>query len=100
MITTHDGWIRQGRIYRLITGLDIACGTDAEIQLNKSWHSAEFVFENCVFVDDGTSVGEKIKTQYRRITMLTNKCTHSGLCTALFEAAEARRRIEKCTIYS
>ena len=60
-ITAHGGWIKQGKTYHFVTGLDIGYGGDDEIQFFGSWYPARFVCENCTFVDDGTPVGEKVE---------------------------------------
>ena len=60
-ITAHGGWIKQGRAYHFVTGLDIGCRNGDEIQLYGSWFSAKFVCEKFTFVDDSTPVGEKIE---------------------------------------
>ena len=60
-IAAHGGWIKQGRTYYFVTGLDIGCRNGDEIQLYGSWFSAKFVCEKFTFVDDGTPVGEKIE---------------------------------------
>ena len=62
-IAAHGGWIKQGRTYHFVTGLDIGCGGDDEIQFFGSWHSARFVCETCTFSDDGTPVGEKVEDE-------------------------------------
>lgn len=60
-ITAHGGWVKQGRTYHFVTGLDIGYGGDNEIQFFGSWYPARFVCENCTFADDGTPVGEKVE---------------------------------------
>lgn len=62
-IAAHGGWIKQGRTYHFVTGLDIGCCVDAEIQFFGSWFSARSVCENCTFADDGTPVGEKVEDE-------------------------------------
>ncbi len=65
-ISAHGGWIKQCKAYHFVTGLDIGCSNGDEIQFYGSWHSALFVCENCIFVDDGTPVGEKNQGQRHR----------------------------------
>ena len=60
-ISAHGGWIKQGRTYHFVTGLDIGYGGDDEIQFFGSWNPAWFVCKNCTFADDGTPVGEKVE---------------------------------------
>ena len=62
-IAAHGGWVKRGRTYYFVTGLDIGCGDGNEIQLHGCWFSALFVCENCTFADDGTPVGEKIENE-------------------------------------
>ena len=62
-ITAHGGWVKRGRTYYFVTGLDIGCGDGNEIQLHGCWFSALFVCENCTFADDGTPVGEKVEDE-------------------------------------
>ena len=60
-IAAHGGWVKQGRTYYFVTGLDIGCDDGNEIQLHECWFSALFVCENFIFADDGTPVGEKVE---------------------------------------
>ena len=62
-ITAHGGWVKRGRTYYFVTGLDIGCGDGNEIQLHGCWYPARFVCENCTFADDGTPVGEKVENE-------------------------------------
>ena len=62
-IAAHGGWVKRGRTYYFVTGLDIGCGDGEEIQLHGCWFSALFVCENCTFADDGTPVGEKVEDE-------------------------------------
>ena len=63
IIAAHGGWIKQGRIYHFVTGLDIGCGDSDEIQIHGCWFSSGFVCENYTFADDGTPVGEKVEDE-------------------------------------
>lgn len=60
-ITAHGGWIKQGSVYQFVTGLDIGCRNENEIQLCGNWLSARFICEYFTFADDGTPVGVKVK---------------------------------------
>ena len=62
-IAAHGGWVKRGRTYYFVTGLDIGCGDGEEIQLHGCWFSALFVCGNCTFADDGTPVGEKVEDE-------------------------------------
>ena len=62
-ITAHGGWIKRGRTYHFVTGLDIGCRNGGEIQVYGSLFSAGFVCEYFTFADDGTPVGEKIEDE-------------------------------------
>lgn len=62
-IAAHGGWVKRGRTYYFVTGLDIGCGDGNEIQLHGCWYPARFVCENCTFTDDGTPVGEKVENE-------------------------------------
>ena len=62
-IAAHGGWVKQGRTYYFVTGLDIGCDDSNEIQLHECWFSALFVCENFIFADDGTPVGEKVENE-------------------------------------
>ena len=96
-ITAHGSWLKGGDTYYLVTGVNLV--KEVEIRIRDYWISATYALENFVFADDGTPVGEKFEDTAPEDHMPTNKCARSRLCTALLEAAGARRRTEKCTIY-
>ena len=60
-IAEHGGWIIFNGIYHLITGLDVGCSSKNEIFIEDYWYSAEYVFNNCTFADDGSPVGVKVE---------------------------------------
>ena len=61
IIAAHGGWIKQGRVYHFVTGLDIGCRNGDQIQLDRSWFSAKFVCEKFTFADNGSLVGQRIE---------------------------------------
>lgn len=62
IITAHGGWIKEKSTeeLRFIFGIDMN-DKDFQLHTNFSWRSAKDVFEDCVFADDGTPVGEKVE---------------------------------------
>ena len=60
-IAKHGGWIIFDGVYHLIKGLDVGCSSKNEVFVDDDWYSAEYIFNNCNFADDGSPVGVKVE---------------------------------------
>ena len=61
-IAAHGRWLKmKGGGYLTIAGINIERENNEEILVGRFWHSAQDVFDACVFADDGSPVGEKIE---------------------------------------
>jgi len=60
-IAEHGGWIIFDGVYHLIKGLDVGCSCKNEVFVDDDWYSAEYIFNNCNFADDGSPVGVKVE---------------------------------------
>ena len=64
IIAAHGGWIKMKEgSYLTIAGINIEHENNEQILVGRFWHSAQDVFDACVFADDGTPVGEKVEDE-------------------------------------